>query len=47
MPERPAVRDDSETEHPPPPELLREPRDDTDDADGAADHESHDPYQPL
>ena len=53
MPERPVVRDDSATEHPPPLELSREPHDsaldasDAHDADGAVDHESHDPYQPL
>jgi len=52
MPERPVVRDDSAIEHPPPPELSREPHDgarhaDADADDGAADHQSHDPYQPL
>jgi hypothetical protein len=46
------VRDDS-AEHPPPPELSREPHDsdpdasDAHDAVGAAKHKSHDPYQPL
>ncbi|MFI5895418.1 hypothetical protein ACIA5D_35510 [Actinoplanes sp. NPDC051513] len=53
MSERPLVRDDSAIEHPPPPELSREPHDsardasDAHDADGAADDTSHDPYQPL
>ena len=47
------MRDDSAIEYPPPPEMLREPHDsardvsDAVDDDGAADHESHDPYQPL
>ncbi|GIF23231.1 hypothetical protein BJ973_000413 [Actinoplanes tereljensis] len=40
--------DDAATEHPPPPELSREPHDGPDDdADDAVDHECHDPYQPL
>ncbi|SFF37348.1 hypothetical protein SAMN05421541_109314 [Actinoplanes philippinensis] len=45
--------DDSVAEPPSPLELSREPhdsaRDDADahDAAGAADHQSHDPYQPL
>lgn len=53
MPERPAVPDDPTAEHPPPLEPAREPHDsardasEAHDADGAADHESHDPYQPL
>ncbi|MFC0507019.1 hypothetical protein [Micromonospora costi] len=53
MPERPVARDDSTSEHQPPPELSREPhvsaRDvrDADGASGADDHTSHDPYQPL
>jgi hypothetical protein len=47
MPERPAGRDDSETEQPPPLELPREPHDGAGDTDDAVDHESHDPYQPL
>jgi hypothetical protein len=53
MPERPVVRDDSATEHPPPHLLSREPHDsapdasDAHDADGAVDHKIHDPYQPL
>ncbi|MEW2143268.1 hypothetical protein AB0869_10685 [Micromonospora vinacea] len=59
MPERPVARDDSVVEHQPPPERYREPgvsaRDVSDaraasearHADGADDHESHDPYQPL
>lgn len=41
---------DPADEHPPPLELSREPHDsarDTSDEDGAADHKSHDPYQPL
>nr|WP_296073519.1 hypothetical protein [uncultured Actinoplanes sp.] len=47
------MRDDSAIEHPPSPELSREPHDrvpdasDAHDADGAAGHQSHDPYQPL
>ncbi|PRY19625.1 hypothetical protein [Pseudosporangium ferrugineum] len=44
------MRDDSTIEHPPPLEPSREPHDsarDADDADGAEDHTSHDPYQPL
>ncbi|MEU4560852.1 hypothetical protein AB0F72_20945 [Actinoplanes sp. NPDC023936] len=53
MSEQPVVRDDSAVEHPPPLELSREPHDsardasDGHDAVGAADHQSHDPYQPL
>ncbi|MFG1655361.1 hypothetical protein ACGFIY_02380 [Micromonospora chersina] len=53
MAERPAARDDSAGEHPSPLELTREPRvgasdvRDAHDADGAGEHESHDPYQPL
>ncbi|MGV9214179.1 hypothetical protein ACTFTM_20170 [Micromonospora sp. RB23] len=47
--------DDSAIEHQPPPERLGESRvtardahaSDVHDADGAVDHESHDPYQPL
>ncbi|MEE6262829.1 hypothetical protein [Plantactinospora sonchi] len=49
MPERSVTRDDSAIEHRPP-ELSREPRvgaSDADDAHGADEHESHDPYQPL
>ncbi|MFI5490791.1 hypothetical protein [Micromonospora echinaurantiaca] len=44
MPERPVARDDSASEHEPPPELPREPRVSAPDAD---DHKNHDPYQPL
>ncbi|MEH1031154.1 hypothetical protein ACWD6L_02845 [Micromonospora profundi] len=50
MPERPAARDGSASEHEPPLDLSREPHDsarDDSDADGADGHESHDPYQPL
>lgn len=50
MAERPVARDDSASEHPPPLEPSREPRvraSDARDADGADEHESHDPYQPL
>jgi hypothetical protein len=54
MSERPAVRDDSADEPPTTPlELSREPHDstrdasDAHDADGAVDHQIHDPYQPL
>ncbi|MEO3748228.1 hypothetical protein [Plantactinospora sp. B5E13] len=53
MPERPAARDDATDVHQPPPEPSREPRvnspdtRDVDRADGADDHENHDPYQPL
>jgi hypothetical protein len=47
MSERPVVRDDSATEHPPPLELSREPDESARDADDADDHQSHDPYQPL
>ncbi|MEV6370393.1 hypothetical protein [Micromonospora musae] len=54
MPERPVARDDSATEHQPPPELPREPHPgdpldarDPDGTDSAGDHQSHDPYQPL
>jgi hypothetical protein len=50
MSERPAVRDDSAIDRPPPLELSREPHDsarDAADAHDADDRESHDPYQPL
>ncbi|MGQ5262505.1 hypothetical protein ACTWLT_17330 [Micromonospora sp. ZYX-F-536] len=53
MPERPVAGDDSAIEHPPPPEVTREPRvgapdaRDVDRGDGADDHKNHDPYQPL
>jgi len=53
MPERPAARDGSASEHEPPLDLSREPHDsardasDANDAGGADGHESHDPYQPL
>ncbi|MCO1593713.1 hypothetical protein M8C17_00845 [Micromonospora sp. RHAY321] len=50
MPERPVAADDSAIEHPPPPEVAREPRvsaPDARDADGGDDHKNHDPYQPL
>jgi hypothetical protein len=53
MPERPVVPDESALELPPPPERLGESRvtardaSDVRDADGAVDHVSHDPYQPL
>ncbi|MET8909206.1 hypothetical protein [Micromonospora sp. NPDC004551] len=53
MADRPVARDDSAGEHQPPLELSREPRVsapdvlDTHDADGADEHERHDPYQPL
>ncbi|MFI6262987.1 hypothetical protein [Micromonospora sp. NPDC051006] len=53
MPERPVARDDAAIEHQPPPGLSLEPRDsasdasDVDRADGAEEHKSHDPYQPL
>ena len=47
------MRDDSTDEQPPPSELSRAPTDSAHDAsaahdaDGDADHKSHDPYQPL
>ncbi|HWJ07911.1 MAG TPA: hypothetical protein VNS46_00960 [Nocardioides sp.] len=53
MAELPVARDDSAGEHPSPLELSREPCvspsdvRDARDADGAGEHESHDPYQPL
>ncbi|SCE91163.1 hypothetical protein [Micromonospora chaiyaphumensis] len=53
MAELPVARDDSAVEHPLPLEPSREPRVSASDAraahdaDGADDHESHDPYQPL
>jgi hypothetical protein len=53
MSEPPGVRDDSAIEHPPSLDLSREPHDsardasDAHDAVGAAEHKSHDPYQPL
>ncbi|MET8268141.1 hypothetical protein ACWD8I_19515 [Micromonospora arida] len=49
MPDRPVAGDDA-AEHPPPPELRREPvvsAPDARDVDGADDHKNHDPYQPL
>ncbi|MEU4475351.1 hypothetical protein [Micromonospora sp. NPDC023888] len=50
MSERQVARDDAAIEHPPPPELPREPLVSAPavrDPDGGDDHKNHDPYQPL